>query len=217
MRPGENSMSEHETGRQLCAVAHRVTQLLAQREFDESRTFNVDLLSNLFCHELLTDCSQWKMHFWSAYRPWPDESGESIRIWIDDDSEHASIGIEIHADDPSDSSSLESSAVWGRMIADVFKLATAMTHRGLGKGFIILFGELNVDATDQRLSQFPLRVDGIHDVRTSELLTSAMDTGFFEELMHPHETRPPIVRIQMLAKETEQSPGFFAWSIELPE
>jgi hypothetical protein len=153
-----------------------------------------------------------------GYRPWPEESRESIGYWIEGDNDQPAFAIEVHVDDPADDSPFESSAVWGKVISDVLKLATAIGYRDLGRGYELLFGELKHDTDDKRLDQFPLtHVGQVLSIESDALLSHrVMDEGVFEELMHPRELTPDSIELQLLARETGHRIGCWLWAIDLP-
>ncbi len=201
----------------LTAVAQQVVEVVGRRTYDAHRIFNDRLLSHLFYHEMLVRCPELKTRLWPGYRLWPEESSENAGCWIEATADQPAIAIEIVCDDPADHSRAESSGVWGRIIADVLKLSTAMAFRNLGTGYVLLFGELQLDQRDQRIARFPLVVDGCHHrVQSTELLSSAMDAGFFEELMHPQESTPAAFDLRLLARQTQGPIGFWLWSVNLP-
>lgn len=202
----------------LTAVARQVVEVAGSRNFDAHRVFNRSLLSHLFYHELLVRCPELKSRLWPGYRLWPEESGENAGCWIEAGDHQPAVAIEIVCDDPADHSKAESSGVWDRIIADVLKLSTAIAFRNLGKGYVILFGEIQLDHRDTRVAKFPMETDGQScRIQTAEMLSSAMDAGFFEELMHPHESTPAEFELQLLARETDRPVGFCIWSVDLPK
>ena len=202
----------------LSAIARAVAQSIDKRQWDAHRVFNEGLVERLFFFQLLAHYPECESRLWIDYRPWPAESTESIGYWIDGDSDHASAAIEVHLDDPRDDSALESAAVWGKIIGDVLRLATAIGHCGLGKGYVLMFGELRHDAEDRRIAQFPLTTVGeTRLISTDRLLSDAvMDEGFFEEIMHPLEIVPAGIELQLVAAEHGPGIGFWIWKISLP-
>ena len=171
----------------------------------------------MFFHKLLTHDPGLEAQLCVGYRPWPEESSESIGFWIDP-TDQLPIGIEIHVDDPSNQSPLESSRIWGDLVADVLKLATAIGHKGLGHGYTLLFGELQHDPNDKRVNQFPFTdVGRARLIETDSLLSpTLMDKGFYEELRHPREATPSAMEIQLLACEPSPEIGFWLWEFHLP-
>ncbi len=202
----------------LAAAARRVIETVSRRTYDTHRIFGEQLLSHLFCHELLTQNPEFKSRVWLDYRPWPEESGESIAYWIEGLEDQPPLAIEVHVDDPADKSLLESSEVWGNVVSDVLKIATAIGHRQLGRGYELLFGELKYDPRDKRVGQFPLTdVGEVRRVEADALLShTVMDEGVFEELRHPREATPHAIDLQLLACETSHAIGCWLWAIDLP-
>lgn len=203
----------------LTSVAQNVTQSVESRDFNTHRPFNESLLSFLFCHELISKCPELPSRLWIDYRPWPEESDECIGCWIEGTENQRPIAIEIHVDDPANDSVMESARVWDQILSDVFRLATAILHRGLGSGYILLFGELRPDPEDERIQHFPTDVTGEVVVVKAQALQSAtvMDAGFFEELLHPHEAIPFEIDIQLLECDGSRNVGFWLWKVGLPD
>ena len=187
----------------LSEIAQRVARSIDNRKWDQHRVFNEALVNHSFVHQLINLAPECESRLWIGFRPWPDESTESIGYWIDADSDQSSMAIEIHIDDPRDNSPRESAAVWGKIISDVMRLATAIAHCQLGNGFVVLFGELRHDENDQRISQFPMATIGETRLIETRKLSSdtVMDEAFFEEIMHPHELVPVQVELQLAAGE----------------
>ena len=203
----------------LPSVAQAVARSIDQRRWDQHRVFSEELVNRLFCHHLLAQCPDFESRLWIAYRPWPEESTESIGYWIDGDGDQSSMAVEVHIDDPRDASAWESAGVWGSIIGDTLRLATAMGHRNLGRGYILLFGELRHDAKDHRINQFPLETVGeTRCIETSDLLSSTvMDAGFFEEILHPHELVPTRINVRLVTAEAGSATGYWVWEIGLPD
>ena len=201
----------------LLETAQAVAQSIGKRNWDQHRVFNEALVDRLFFHQLLNHAPEYESRLWTDYRPWPSESMESIGYWIDADAGQASMAIEVHVDDPRDDSPHESAAVWGKIIADVMRLATAIAHCQLGNGFVVLFGELRHDEEDQRINQFPLATVGETRLIETRKLSSdtVMDEGFFEEIMHPHELVPVQIELQLVAANQDSGMKFWIWKISL--
>ena len=202
----------------LSAVAQSVTQFIERRQWDSHRVFSEGLIDRLCCHYLLMQLPDFAERLWIDYRPWPDDSNESIRYWVDGDKGQKSFAFEVRFDDPNDDSPHESEAVWSNIIADILRMATAIEHSGLGVAYVLLFGELRYQGNDPRLNHVPMQSVGESKMaETDKLLSHKMDSGFFEELKHPHELVPAHVQLELMAAEQSGSMGFWIWQISLPE
>jgi hypothetical protein len=200
----------------LQKAALGVVQSAKDRKFDQNRVFNESLFSMLFCGQLVALNPGLQARIWRDYRPWPQESDDSIGIWVE--REEGPIAIEVHADDPQDQSTFESARVWDQIISDVLRMATAIQHCGLTAGYVLLVGELRLDPNDERVAHLPSSDPGTSsEVETESLQKAAiMDAGFFEELMHPGEATPHSVVIELVACRPSEKLGFWLWKVGLP-
>ena len=84
----------------IAAVARVVLRQLESRTFDAHRRHIESLVTHLFCHELLSRSPELRRRLWTDFRPWPEESSESIDIWIDGDDSTEAVAVEIDVGDP---------------------------------------------------------------------------------------------------------------------